>query len=158
MAGGEVPPLMVFIERAGNHALRALIKHYKHYNTMQTLEHNLSQAERLALCDGRTVTLDPATLGIPPVIHPTTGQPVFVPTWERNGTPSRAYVGIHPMVPRSSDDEESTEDDDDSNVLTFEEARTYAPTFEERESDKPPSARGFAQAWKEAFDIGFACE
>ena len=123
----------------------------KHYTD------NLSQAERLAACDGRTI-IDAATIGTPPAIHPTTGQPVFVPTWERNGTPSRALAGVHPMIARSSDDEESGEDDDDLNVLTFDEMRTYAPTFEEHEGDKLPSARGFAHAWKEAFECGFACE
>ena len=99
---------MVFIEHAGNHALLALIKHYNHHNTMQTLVHHLSQAERLALCDGRTI-IDAATLGTPPAIHPTTGQPVFVPTWERTGTPSRAYVGVRPSVIVSHGEEEEEE-------------------------------------------------
>lgn len=107
---------MVFIEHAGNHALLALIKHHNHHNTMQTLVHHLSQAERLAMCDGRTI-IDAATIGNPPAIHPTTGAPIFVPTWERTGTPSRAYVGVRPTVYVSHDDEETDEESDEESEL-----------------------------------------
>lgn len=77
---------------------------------------NLTQSERLAMCDGRTI-IDAATIGAPPAIHPTTGAPIFVPTWERTGTPSRAYVGVRPTVYVSHDDEETDEESDEESEL-----------------------------------------
>jgi len=76
---------------------------------------NLTQAERLAACDGRII-IDAATIGTPPAIHPVTGQPVFSPTWERTGTPSRAYVGVRPSVIVSHDEETDEETDDEDEL------------------------------------------
>lgn len=75
----------------------------------------ISQTERLEACNGRIV-IDAATLGTPPAIHPTTGAPIFVPTWERTGTPSRAYVGVRPSVIVSHDEETDEETDDEDEL------------------------------------------
>ena len=83
---------------------------------MQSHQSSLSQAEKLDLCSGKheAVILAPETLGAP--INAVTGQPVFCPTWERIGTPSRARAGVRPVVYASVEDETNEEEDDEESL------------------------------------------
>ena len=85
---------------------------------IDSISSHLSQSERLVLCAGRfsPVVLAPESVDKAPPVHPVTGMPVFTPTWERKGTPSRALAGVRPTV-YASPDEEMDEEQDEENEL-----------------------------------------
>lgn len=100
-----------------------------------SIESTLSQSERLELCSGRfsPLILAPESIDKAPV-NPVTGQPVFVPTWERTGTPSRALVGVRPTVYASPEEETEEEQDEEGELRE-------AAAYKRRESMREHSFR-----------------
>lgn len=138
-------------------ACQQTINTIKHMTLLRTpaYESQLSQAERLALCDGR---FSPAILGCDdePLVR--------VVSSARFPSPRMAKVrqrdnilSLHGSPVNISDD---ASDDDD----TSEESELYAFAVTKRRdamrehSLLMPSQRGYAAAWQEARDYGFASE
>ena len=120
-----------------------------------SFESQLSQAERLELCNGRFSPLVLAPDSIGPdtrPVHPVTGQPVFAPTWERTGTPSRAYAGVRPIAAASHDDEA---DEDETEEDALREATAYLRRDSMREhSFRLPSQGARGELFAELRSMG----
>lgn len=105
------------------------------------------------MCAGNfdPVILAPESLGSP-VSRPRFPMPSMSKVRERDA--KLAAISLRCVDEYESEDSE----DDESDVLTFETSRTYAPTFEPRESNLLPSMRSVREAFGEAYSYGYANE